>query len=107
MGLQYVRKEYLLKLLCDIIQSYKGGTLFILAVQVQPKMVSVGTQTERFEKQTSTPLSSPVHSDDESSSVVMDEAGDISWIAEEEMTSDSSDEELANPPLQESEPDLK
>lgn len=66
-------------------------------------MVSVGTQTESFEKQTSTPLPSPVHSDDESSSVFMDKPGDVSWIPEEEMRSDFSDEE----PLQESHPDLK
>ncbi|XP_058632716.1 uncharacterized protein LOC131541161 [Onychostoma macrolepis] len=72
------------------------------AVQAQPKMVSVGTQTERFEKQTSTPLPSPVHSDDESSSVFMDEHGDVSWIPEEEMRSDLCDEK----PLQESLPDL-
>ncbi|KAF4112999.1 hypothetical protein G5714_005544 [Onychostoma macrolepis] len=65
-------------------------------------MVSVGTQTERFEKQTSTPLPSPVHSDDESSSVFMDEHGDVSWIPEEEMRSDLCDEK----PLQESLPDL-
>ncbi|XP_058620664.1 uncharacterized protein LOC131532884 isoform X1 [Onychostoma macrolepis] len=58
--------------------------------------------SERFEKQTSTPLPSPVHSDDESSSVFMDEHGDVSWIPEEEMRSDLSDEE----PLQESLPDL-
>ena len=69
-------------------------------------MVSVATQTERFEKQTSTPLASPVHSDDESSSVFMDEAGDVSWIPEEEM-SESSDEELSKEPLHESHPDLK
>ncbi|ROI15893.1 hypothetical protein DPX16_3794 [Anabarilius grahami] len=72
------------------------------AVQAQPKMVSVGTQTERCMKQTSTPLPSPVHSDDESSSVFMDEPGDVSWIPEE-MRSDSSDEE----PLQESYPEFK
>ncbi|XP_077091529.1 uncharacterized protein LOC143742526 [Siphateles boraxobius] len=65
-------------------------------------MVSVGTQTERFEKPTSTPLPSPVHSDDESSSVFMDKPGDMSWIPEGEMRSDSSDEE----PQQESHPDL-
>lgn len=55
----------------EITQLYKEGPLFILAVQAQPKMVSVGTQTESSEKQTSTPLPSPVHSDDESSSVFM------------------------------------
>ncbi|XP_048054273.1 uncharacterized protein LOC125273055 [Megalobrama amblycephala] len=52
-------------------------------------------------KQTSTPLPSPVHSDDDESSVFMDEPGDVSWIPEE-MRSDSSDEE----PLQESYPEF-
>lgn len=69
-------------------------------------MVSVGTQTERFEKRTSTPLASPVHSNTESSSVFMDEAGDMSWIPEEEM-SESSDEELSKEPPQEPPHDLK
>ncbi len=57
-----------------VAQLYKCGPIFILAVQAQPKMVSVGTQTERFEKQTSTPLPSPVHSDDESCSFM------FSWM---------------------------
>ena len=69
-------------------------------------MVSVATHTERCEKQTSTPLAGPVHSDDESSSVFMDEAGDVSWIPEEGMR-ETSDEELSKEPLQESHPDLK
>ncbi|KAJ4922275.1 hypothetical protein JOQ06_021619, partial [Pogonophryne albipinna] len=48
------------------------------AVQVQPRMVSVGCQTE-------SPLPSPAHSDDESSSVTMDHPGDMPWSPEEEM----------------------
>ena len=90
----------------SVTQLYKGGYLFTLAVQAQPRMVSVGTQTEMVEIQASTPLPSPVQSDDESS-VLMDEAGDVSWIPEEEMRSGSSDEELSSPPLQESHPDFK
>ncbi len=74
-------------------------------VQVQPKMVSVGTLTEKTEKRTSTPLASPVHSDDESS-VFMDQPGEMSWSPEEEMMSESSDEEASNEPLQESHPDF-
>ncbi|KAK2907406.1 hypothetical protein Q8A67_006391 [Cirrhinus molitorella] len=66
-------------------------------------MVSVGTQTERFEKRTSTPLPSPVHSDDESPFDFTDEPGDVSWIPQEEMRSDLSDEK----PLQESLLDLQ
>ncbi|KAK2906476.1 hypothetical protein Q8A67_005461 [Cirrhinus molitorella] len=69
-------------------------------VQAQPKMVSVGSQTERFEKRT---LPSPVHSDDESSFDFTDEPGDVSWIPQEEMRSDLLDEE----PLQELLPDLQ
>ncbi len=69
-------------------------------------MVSVGTQTKKFEKQTSAPLASPVHSNDESS-VFMDQPGEMSWSPEEEMMSESSDEEPSNEPLQESHPDLK
>ncbi|KAG1959839.1 hypothetical protein F2P79_005978 [Pimephales promelas] len=81
---------------CDLRPSHRSS-----AVQAQPKMVSVGTQTEMFKKPTSTPLPSPVHSDDESS-VFMDEPGDMPWFPEGEMRSDSSDEE----PQQESHPDL-
>ncbi|KAG1944833.1 hypothetical protein F2P79_014357 [Pimephales promelas] len=81
---------------CDLRPSHRSS-----AVQAQPKMVSVGTQTEMFKKPTSTPLPSPVHSDDESS-VFMDKPGDMPWFPEGEMRSDSSDEE----PQQESHPDL-
>ncbi|XP_073730029.1 uncharacterized protein [Misgurnus anguillicaudatus] len=62
----------------------------------QPKMVSVGTQTK-----TSAPSTSPVHSDDDSSSLFMDEADDVLWTPEGEKTSDSSEEET----LQETPPD--
>ncbi|KAK2906482.1 hypothetical protein Q8A67_005467 [Cirrhinus molitorella] len=62
-------------------------------VQAQPKMVSVGSQRT---------LPSPVHSDDESPFDFTDEPGDVSWIPQEEMRSDLSDEE----PLQELLPDL-
>lgn len=58
------------------------------AVQAQPKMVSVGTQTK-----TSAPSTSPVHSDDDSSSLFMDEPDDVLWTPEGEKTSDSSEEE--------------
>ncbi|KAJ4928897.1 hypothetical protein JOQ06_004519 [Pogonophryne albipinna] len=70
------------------------------AVQVQPRMVSVGCQTE-------SPLPSPAHSDDESSSVTMDHPGDMPWSPEEEMMSESSDEEPSKEPLQRTNVDLK
>ncbi|KAK1889312.1 Cadmium/zinc-transporting ATPase HMA2 [Dissostichus eleginoides] len=70
------------------------------AVQVQPRMVSVGCQTE-------SPLPSPpAHSDDESSSVSMDHPGDMPWSPEEEMMSESSDEEPSKEPLQQTNFDL-
>ncbi|XP_010766756.1 uncharacterized protein [Notothenia coriiceps] len=69
------------------------------AVQVQPRMVSVGCQTE-------SPLPSPAHSDDESSSVTMDHPGDMPWSPEEEMMSESSDEEPSKEPLQRTNVDL-
>ncbi|XDV25561.1 hypothetical protein PO909_029461, partial [Leuciscus waleckii] len=75
------------------------------AVQVKPEMVSVGTQTEWFEQQTSTPLPSSVQSEDESSSDVMDHS-DLSWIPDEEMSSETSDEENPEEPIQESLNDL-
>lgn len=62
-------------------------------------MFSVGT--EMCTQQTSTPLASPVHSDEES--VVMEEPYDVSWMPEEEMTIDTSTEE----PVPESHPDSK
>ena len=80
--------------------------MFILAVQVKPEMVSVGTQTEWFEQQTSTPLASSVQSEDESSSDVMDHS-DLSWIPDEEISSETSDEENPEEPIQESLNDLK
>ncbi|KAJ4936467.1 hypothetical protein JOQ06_001059, partial [Pogonophryne albipinna] len=69
------------------------------AVQVQPRMVSVGCQTE-------SPLPSPAHSDDESSSVSMDHPGDMPWSPEEEMMSESSDGEPSKEPLQRTNVDL-
>ncbi|XP_078108956.1 uncharacterized protein LOC144519589 isoform X2 [Sander vitreus] len=71
------------------------------AVQVKAEMVSVGTQTEWFEQQISTPLPSAVQSEDESSSDVMNQS-DLSWIPDEEMSSESSDEENPEAPIQES-----
>ncbi|XP_028435206.1 uncharacterized protein LOC114556491 [Perca flavescens] len=68
------------------------------AVQVKAEMVSVGTQTEQ---QISTPLPSSVQSEDESSSDVMTHS-DLSWIPDEEMSSESSDEENSEEPIQES-----
>ncbi|KAK1894703.1 3-phosphoinositide-dependent protein kinase 1, partial [Dissostichus eleginoides] len=63
-------------------------------------MVSVGCQTE-------SPLPSPpAHSDDESSSVSMDHPGDMPWSPEEEMMSESSDEEPSKEPLQQTNFDL-
>ncbi|KAL1276430.1 hypothetical protein QQF64_036053 [Cirrhinus molitorella] len=95
-------KKYLTCLECQPALFTEKWSNFVYTVQAQPKMVSVGTQTERFEKRTSTPLLSPVHSDDESPFDFTDEPGDVSWIPQEEMRSDLSDEE----PLQESLPDL-
>ncbi|CAM4276375.1 unnamed protein product [Leuciscus chuanchicus] len=72
------------------------------AVQVRPKMVSVGTQTVTPKgKTTSTPLPSPVQSDDETSSLI-DSDHDVSWMPEEEeeeMMSDSSLPQESNPEL--------
>ncbi|CAM4571891.1 unnamed protein product [Leuciscus chuanchicus] len=72
------------------------------AVQVRPKMVSVGTQTVTPKgKTTSTPLPSPVQSDDETSSLI-DSDHDVSWMPEEEeeeMMSDSSLPHESNPEL--------
>ncbi|KAJ4946829.1 hypothetical protein JOQ06_008872 [Pogonophryne albipinna] len=62
-------------------------------------MVSVGCQTE-------SPLPSPAHSDDESSSVTMDHPGDMPWSPEEEMMSESSGEEPSKEPLQRTNVDL-
>lgn len=69
-------------------------------------MVSVGTQTEWFEQQTSTPLPSSVQSEDESSSDVMDHS-DLSWIPDGEMSSETSDEENPEEPIHEALNDLK
>lgn len=54
-------------------------------------MVSVGTQTEGFEQQTSTPLPSPVPSEDEASCDFMDQY-DASWNPDEEMSSEEDSE---------------
>ncbi|KAF3840279.1 hypothetical protein F7725_018996, partial [Dissostichus mawsoni] len=51
--------------------------------------------------------SPPAHSDDESSSVSMDHPGDMPWSPEEEMMSESSDEEPSKEPLQQTNFDLK
>ncbi len=51
--------------------------LFILAVQVRPKTLSVGT--EMYEKLTWTPLPSHAHCDDEYLSVFMDQTGN-EWV---------------------------
>ncbi len=56
-------------------------------------MISVETQTEMFDPPTSTPLTIPAHDDDRSSLVFMDQHCDTSWSPEEEMMSESSDEE--------------
>lgn len=64
-------------------------------------MVSVGTQTVPSQvKTTSTPLPSPVQSDDETSSFI-DSDNDMSWMPEdeEEMMSDSSLPQESNPDL--------
>lgn len=77
------------------------GLHSITAVQVRPKMVSVGTQTVTPKvKTTSTPLPSPVQSDDETSSLI-DSDHDMSWMPEEEeeMMSDSSLPQESNPEL--------
>ncbi|KAK1888602.1 54S ribosomal protein L37 mitochondrial [Dissostichus eleginoides] len=69
------------------------------AVRVQPRMVSVGCQTE-------SPLPSPPAHSDESSSVSMDHPGDMPWSPEEEIMSESSDEEPSKEPLQQTNFDL-
>ena len=61
-------------------------------------MVSVGTRTGKFEKQTSASLPSPAHSDDDLSSM-FNEPDDLPWSAEEEVMSESSDEEPSQPDL--------
>ncbi|KAK0135730.1 hypothetical protein N1851_028407 [Merluccius polli] len=68
--------------------------------RVKPELVSVGTQTERFERQ-STPLPSPVQSEDESFPDVTDRF-DLSWAPDKEMCSESSDEDNPEEPMQES-----
>lgn len=62
-------------------------------------MVSVGTQTERFEQQNSTPLPSPVPSEDEASCDFMEQY-DASWNPDEKMSGeeDSEEEYPAEPP---------
>ncbi|KAK0146749.1 hypothetical protein N1851_013956 [Merluccius polli] len=60
---------------------------------VKPQMVDMGTQTERFEIRRSTPLASPEQSDDEWSFSDINHSGDMSWIPEEDMSSESSEEE--------------
>ena len=74
-------------------------------MQVKPELVSVGTQTERFERQ-STPLPSPVQSEDESFPDVTDRF-DLSWAPDKEMCSESSDEDNPEEPMQESLNDSK
>ena len=56
-------------------------------------MADVGTQTERFAIRRSTPLASPEQSDDEWSCSDIDHSGDMSWIPEEHMLSETSEEE--------------
>ena len=56
-------------------------------------MVDVGTQTERFEIRRSSPLASPEQSDDEWSFSDINLSGDMSWIPEEHMLSETSEEE--------------
>lgn len=76
---------------------------FFVAVQVKPQMVSVGTQTDGYEKRTSTPLVSPEQSEDELSfSDVINHAADMSWNPEEDMLSESEEEEPSEEPPVES-----
>lgn len=73
------------------------------AVQVRPKMVSVGTQTIRSNqtiRRTSTPLASPEKSDEEASFM----NSDVSWMPDEDdVSSDEEEYEELSP----NDPDLK
>lgn len=60
-----------------------------------PEMLCVGTQTDWLGPQTSNPQPSHAQSEDKSSS-------DLSWIPDEERSSESSDQENPEEPKQES-----